>query len=85
MVLQIEFPDDFLQAVRVPRQEAPARVKRELAVALYAKGLLTFGKARQLTEMTRWDFHELLGDEGILRRYDLEEFEDDLATLEILN
>ena len=85
MVLQIKFPDEFLQAVRLPKQEAPARVKRELAIALYAKGLLTFGKARHLAEMTRWDFHDLLGEERVLRRYDVEEFEDDLATLEILN
>ena len=31
------------------------------------------------------NIHELLGDEGVLRRYDVEEFEDDLATLEFLN
>lgn len=85
MVLQIEFPDEFLQAIRLPKREAPARIKRELAVALYAKGLLTFGKARQLAEMARWNFHDLLGEEGVLRRYDVEEFEDDLATLEILS
>jgi hypothetical protein len=28
--------------------------------------LLTFGKTHQLAEMTRWDFHELLGKEGVL-------------------
>ncbi|MGD8752262.1 MAG: UPF0175 family protein [Anaerolineales bacterium] len=81
MVFQIEFSDEFLQAIRLPRGEAPERVKRELAVTLYAKELLTFGKARQLAEVTRWDFHELLGEEGVLRRYDIEEYEDDLATL----
>jgi hypothetical protein len=51
---------------------------------IYAKGLLSFGKARQLAGMTRWDFHELLGEEGILRRYDVEELEEDLQTLEEL-
>ncbi len=84
MVLQIEVPDEFLQAIRLPKKEVPARIKRELAVAFYAKGLLTFGKARQLAEMTRWDFHELLGEENVLRRYDVEELEEDLKTLESL-
>jgi predicted HTH domain antitoxin len=34
--------------------------------------------------MTRWQFYELLGEEGILRRYDVEELEEDLRTLEEL-
>jgi predicted HTH domain antitoxin len=34
--------------------------------------------------MTRWDFHDLLGEEGVLRHYDLEELDEDLAVLETL-
>jgi predicted HTH domain antitoxin len=45
---------------------------------------LTFGQARQLAGMTRWDFRDLLGEEGILRRYAIEELEEDLQTLENL-
>jgi len=37
-----------------------------------------------MAEMTRWDFHDLLGEEGIPRRYDVEELEEDLQTLEEL-
>jgi predicted HTH domain antitoxin len=62
----------------------PDRLRRELAIRLYAKGLLTFGQARQLADMTRWAFRDLLGDEGIVRRYDVEDLEDDLQTLESL-
>jgi predicted HTH domain antitoxin len=51
---------------------------------LYQKGLLSFGKARQLAAMSKWDFHQLLGEEGIIRRYDVEELEQDLKTLETL-
>ena len=35
-------------------------------------------------EMSKWDFHALLGEEGIERRYDLQELEVDLVTLERL-
>jgi len=84
MRLCIEIPEDLLQAIRLPAEEAPVRLKRELAIRLYAKGLLSFGKARQLAGMSRWDFHDLLGEEGILRRYDVEELEEDLQTLEEL-
>ena len=82
--LSIEVPEDLLQAIRLPPEEVPVRLRRELAIRLYAKGLLSFGKARQLAGMTRWDFHDLLGEEGILRRYDVEELEEDLQTLEDL-
>jgi len=70
-----------IQAIKVPVSEAPRRLRRELAIRLYEKGLLSFGKARELSEMSRWAFHDLLGEEGILRRYDVEELEEDLKTL----
>jgi len=81
MPLSIDVPEDLLQAVKLPPGEVPNRLKRELAIRLYAKGLLSLGKARQLAGMTRWDFHDLLGEEGIPRRYDVEEVEEDLHTL----
>jgi predicted HTH domain antitoxin len=82
--LSIQISQELQQAVRLPPEEVPVRLKRELAIRLYDKGLLTFGQARQLAGMTRWDFGDLLGDEGILRRYDVEELEEDLQTLETL-
>ena len=72
---------DVIQAIKVPAAEAPRRLRRELAIRLYEKGLLSFGKARALSEMSRWGFHDLLGEERILRRYDVEELEEDLETL----
>jgi predicted HTH domain antitoxin len=59
-------------------------LRQELAMRLYQKGLLSFGKARDLTAMTKWEFHLLLGKEGIVRNYDLEELNEDLRTLETL-
>jgi len=66
----VEVPGEVIDSLRVPTAEAPGRVKRELAVRLYQKGLLTFGKARALAEQSKWAFHELLAAEGIARRYD---------------
>ena len=83
--LSIEISDDLIQAIKLPAEEASTRLRRELALRLYEKGLLSFGKARELAGMTRWAFHDLLGEEGITRRYDVEEFEEDLKTLEDLS
>ena len=78
----LEIPDDLAEALRVPPGEEVSRLRRELAIRLYQKGILSFGKARQLAEMTKWEFHSLLGEEGIIRHYDLEELERDLKTLD---
>ncbi|MEW6755405.1 MAG: UPF0175 family protein [Candidatus Latescibacterota bacterium] len=48
---------------------------------LYQKGLLALGKARELAGLSKWEFLALLGEEGIERRYDLEELEADIETL----
>ena len=82
--LILEIPEDLAEALRVPPEERLSRVRQELAVRLYQKGILSFGKARELAQMSKWAFHELLGVEGVVRSYDLEELEADLATLESL-
>jgi len=82
--LVLEIRGDLAEALRVPPEEQVARLRRELAVRLYQKGLLSFGKARELAGMTKWEFHLLLGEEGIVRRYDVEELQEDLKTLEAL-
>lgn len=81
----LEIPDDLAAALCVPPQERLPRLRRELAVRLYEKGLLSFGKARELAQMSKWDFHVLLGDEEVIRSYDVEELEIDLQTLESLD
>jgi predicted HTH domain antitoxin len=81
----LEISDDLAEALQVPHGEKLERLRRELAVRLYQKDLLSFGKARELAQMSKWEFHSLLGEEGIVRRYDTGELEEDLRTLEALD
>ena len=83
--LLLEISNDVAELLQLPPSERLSRVQQELAVRLYQKGLLSFGKARELAHMTKWEFHSLLGDEAIERSYDLEELENDLTTLEQLD
>lgn len=83
--LILEISEDLAEALRVPPDERLVRVRQELALRLYQKGLLSFGKARELAQMSKWAFHELLSQEGVVRSYDLEELEADLTTLESLS
>ena len=81
----IEISDEIMQAMKLPPSEASTRLRRELAVRLYEKGFLSFGKARELAQMARWTFHDYLGEEGVIRRYDAEELREDIKTLEELD
>jgi len=83
--LVIEIPQSIMRSVKIPPGEINERVKQELAIRLYEQGILTFGKARELAGMLKWDFHNLLGKKGIIRNYDLEELERDMNTLGILD
>lgn len=46
--LTLDIPDDVADALRLPPDEAEQEVRKELAVTLYARQLLSLGKARQL-------------------------------------
>ncbi|MEE8391257.1 MAG: UPF0175 family protein [Anaerolineae bacterium] len=76
MGMSLEIPADVLSAVKLPQNEVQHEFRKELAIALYQRGVLSLGKARVLAQMTRWEFEELLGRRKVLRHYtdlDLEE------------
>ena len=81
MPLQLEFSDEIQDALRIPPDEQEGRLRRELALRLYEKGLLSLGKARQLAGMEKWNFLLLLAQDGISRQYDKKELDRDLSTL----
>jgi predicted HTH domain antitoxin len=63
----------------------PQELRRELAIYLFQQGKLSFGKAREMAEMTLWAFQQLLGSKGIPIHYDVEDYEEDLETLKELS
>jgi predicted HTH domain antitoxin len=79
MELALHIPDSVAQAIRLPEERMGQELLVELAIVLYARGLLSFGKARELAAMPKYEFGRLLGERGILRHYGQEELEDDLA------
>lgn len=72
--------DSVLQAANMSEQE----LKVELAVMLYAQNRLSFGQARKLAGMGYFEFEKLLFDRNIPAHYDVEEFKEDLKTIELL-
>jgi predicted HTH domain antitoxin len=82
MGLVLHIPDSVAQALRLPEKRIQEELLLELAVALYAQDILSFGKARELAGSTRREFAHALGQRGVTRYYGQEELEDDLAYAE---
>ena len=78
--VSLEIPQEVLHATKMTLEEP----KRELALHLFQQGKLSFGKARELAEMSPWAFQQLLGSRGISVHYDVEDYEEDRATLKEL-
>lgn len=77
--LTLDIPDSVLQGLRLPQAEIARRLRMELAIALYAQGTLSIGKAAELAEMNRIDFGEVVGLRGIPRHYGEAELAQDEA------
>lgn len=70
----IEIPRHLLQAARV----TPHELKVELALQLYQQRRLSIGHARELAEMSLWEFRQLLASRRVSPHYDIEDLENDM-------
>ena len=73
----IEIPQDILDSARIKLPE----LKVELALLLYTQYRLSIGKARELANMSLWEFRQLLAFRKIPAHYDINDLNDDVATL----
>ena len=73
----VEDAQDILDSARL----TPSELKVEIAVHLYEQGRLSVGKARELADMTLWEFRQLLASRRIPPHYDEVDLEEDVATL----
>ena len=79
MSIRLEIPDSVVQAMRLPGGERKQRLMAELALSLYGQGILSFGKARQLADLSKYEFGRLLGRRDIPRHYEEDDLQDDLS------
>ena len=79
MTYHLDIPESVASSLRLPVPEVEPRLRSELAVALYAQGILPFGKACELAGASRYGFADLIASRDIPRHYS----EDDL-TLDLI-
>lgn len=83
--ISVEIPESISLSIKIPESELRGRLKVELAIRLYQKRILGFGKARELVGLNKWQFQEILAKENIPLNYDIEELERDMETLRSLD
>ena len=76
--LTLELPSEVIESVKFPPAEVEGELRKELALALYGRGLLPLSKARLVAQMTRWQFEQLLGERQIPRHYTDADLKEDI-------
>ena len=76
--MQLSIPETVIQAIRLPENRIELELLKELALALYAQELLSFGKARELANLDHYQFSQLIRERNIPRHYTETELEEDL-------
>ena len=79
-IIPVTIPDDVLAAAHLSEVE----LRRELAVALFREERLTLAQASRLAEMNQFAFQSILAAREIPIHYGIEEFREDLRTIEAL-
>ncbi len=75
--LTIKVPDSLLKAgFRLKELESDS-VQR-LALSYFADGVLSFGQAAKMCDMTAWEFSEFLARKQVFINYDIEDLEKEL-------
>jgi len=80
MMTTFEIPQDILESARL----TPPEFKIEMAVYLYTSGRLSIGKARELADLSLWQFRQILAARQISPHLDESDLADDLGTLKRL-
>lgn len=77
----IDIPENIVLSAKIPRKNFEQEIRKELALQLYREGIITYANARRLSNLSKVDFHFLLGERKIPRQYDLQDFERDVAVV----
>ena len=78
MKLNLSIPREVDIALKIPEKEKESVLLKELAISLYQGDILSFGKARELAKMSKWEFYDELGKRNITRHYTIENLKEDL-------
>ena len=69
MSLQLTIPDSVVNQLHLPAQNLQSELQKQLAIALYAKGMISFDAACDLADKSCWEFGHLVNAQEIGRAH----------------
>ena len=76
--MEITISDDLLSGIELTKRQAIV----DFAIGLFSERKVSIGKAAKIAEMSQPEFLKELGQRQIPIHYDIEDFVDDLQTIE---
>ena len=74
-------PKDVLLAVDISEVNASAAVRWLLALFMFKERMLSFGKAAELSGLSKQEFLEYVGGKGVSLNYDTNDYLEDMNTI----
>jgi len=78
--MSVVIPNDILQATKMTEDE----MILEIALMLYDRQKISSGKVRAWTGLTVIEFQHELAKRGLYLNYDVEDFQSDVKTLQLM-
>ena len=79
--MDLVIPEEIVKASQMTEQD----MKLEIAIMLYQLGKISSGKVRTWTGLTAIEFQEALAERNLYLNYDVDDFEQDIRTLQAMN
>jgi predicted HTH domain antitoxin len=79
----ISIPDDLGAVLAGTAEQLEARVQADLAVQYYQQGLVSMGRAAEMSGLPRGEFERVLAERQVPRNYSVEDLRDDLAAVSL--
>jgi len=76
--IKLDIPYDLVLGMKITEDQVLSKIKEEIAVSFYRHKYLSFGKARELAELSKQNFSKLLKECGAQRHYEKEDLREDI-------
>jgi len=78
MQVVVQIPDELESLLAGTLEAVQARVRLDLALNYYREGVLSLGKAAEMSGVSRLEFERVLGERGVARNYSTMDADRDL-------
>jgi predicted HTH domain antitoxin len=75
--LKLKIPTSLLNA-GFRQKELESEFMQRLALSYYSDGILSFGQAARMVDMTLWEFADLIARKKVWHNYELEDIENEV-------